>query len=107
MEAENRRIMEFATRQQQKEENRMAKMQEREEAKQQFHKIVETTFSNTCPYICQLNNKFKKTPQNSPLFSSSSLRRLKRRNGNVKRWRKSVRNFILRNKKKLTGRKIL
>lgn len=44
MEAENRRIMEFASRQQQKEETRMAKIQEREEAKQHLHKIVETIF---------------------------------------------------------------
>lgn len=43
MEAENRRIMEFANRQQQMEESRMAKIREREEAKENLHKIVETT----------------------------------------------------------------
>lgn len=43
MEAENRRIMEFAKHQQQMEENRMAKIREREEAKDNLHKIVETT----------------------------------------------------------------
>ena len=40
MEAENRRIMEFASYQQRKEENRMANVQEREMAKQHLHQMV-------------------------------------------------------------------
>ena len=45
-EAENRRIMEFVSRQAQVEESRVAKMREREAAKEHLHKIVETTFSS-------------------------------------------------------------
>lgn len=41
MEAENRRIMEFASHQQHMEESKMAKIREREEAKEHLHKIVE------------------------------------------------------------------
>lgn len=107
-EAENRRIVEFASLQQQQEENRMAKIQEREEAKQHLHKIVETTFSNSHPCIYPLNDTSKKPKiKHSSLFSSSSPRRLKRRRSSVKRWRESVRNFVWRNKKRLTGREIL
>ncbi|KAM4630463.1 uncharacterized protein ACJ7VT_000159 [Polymixia lowei] len=40
MEAENRRIMEFASYQQQMEESRIAKVQEREQAKQHLHKML-------------------------------------------------------------------
>lgn len=41
MEAENRRIMEFVRQQQLLEESRVAKIREREEAKEQLHKLVE------------------------------------------------------------------
>lgn len=44
MEAENRRIMEYASRQQQKEANQMAKNKEREEAKEKLHKLVHKWF---------------------------------------------------------------
>lgn len=44
MEAENRRIMEYASRQQQKEANQMAKNKEREEAKEKLHKLVHKCF---------------------------------------------------------------
>lgn len=40
MEAENRRIIEFAQYQQRKEEDRMAKVREREQAKETLHKMV-------------------------------------------------------------------
>lgn len=53
MEAENRRIMEFASQQQHMEEARMAKMKEREEAKEHLLKLVETLvfFHFYCLYI--------------------------------------------------------
>lgn len=44
MDAENRRIMEFASQQEQMEETRIAKIREREEAKEKLYKIVETPF---------------------------------------------------------------
>lgn len=44
MEGENKRIMEFASQQEQLEETRMAKIREREEAKEHLHKLVEITF---------------------------------------------------------------
>lgn len=40
VEAENRRIIEFAQYQQMKEEDRMAKVREREQAKEILHKMV-------------------------------------------------------------------
>lgn len=62
MEAENRRIMEFVARQQHMEEDRMAKIREREEAKDHLLKMVETTFfsitsslfSDTCCFETSL-----------------------------------------------------
>lgn len=48
MEAENRRIVEFASRQQQMEESRNAKIKEREDAKEHLHQIVKTTCSSAC-----------------------------------------------------------
>lgn len=42
MEAENRRIMEFAMQQQHMEKDRIAKLKEREEAKEHLHKLVKT-----------------------------------------------------------------
>lgn len=72
MEAENKRIMEFASHQEHMEENRMAKIKEREEAKEHLHKIVGTTFfmphifilsfSSTCLYLAP-----RITPLCSPL----------------------------------------
>lgn len=57
MEAENRRIMEFASHQQHMEETRMAKMRERDEAKEQLRKIVENFFSkNTHTSVCSFND---------------------------------------------------
>lgn len=44
MEAENRRIMEFASHQQHMEETRMAKMREKDEAKEHLRKKVENFF---------------------------------------------------------------
>lgn len=56
-EAENRRIMEFASHQQHMEESRLAKIREREEAKEYLHKIVETTFcSNGHLFIYSVND---------------------------------------------------
>lgn len=51
MEAENRRIVEFASHQKHMEETRMAKIREREEAKENLHKIVETPFFFKCSYF--------------------------------------------------------
>lgn len=56
MEAENRRIMEFVSRQAQVEESRVAKMREREAAKEHLHKIVETTFSSRAHAFLRLFN---------------------------------------------------
>lgn len=57
MEAENRRIVEFASHQKHMEETRMAKIREREEAKENLHKIVETPFFlNAHTFICLLND---------------------------------------------------
>lgn len=44
VEAENRRIIEFAQYQQRKEEDRMAKVREREQAKETLHKMVRDNF---------------------------------------------------------------
>lgn len=44
MEAENRRILEYAKRQQQKEENQKAMNKDREEAKEKLHKLVHFLF---------------------------------------------------------------
>lgn len=43
LETENRRIVEFVSRQEQMQEARLARIRAREEAKEQLHKIVETT----------------------------------------------------------------
>lgn len=53
MEAENRRIVEFVSHQKHMEETRMAKIREREEAKENLHKIVETPsfFFFKCSYF--------------------------------------------------------
>lgn len=77
MEAENRRIMEFAKQQERTEENRMAKIREQEEAKEHLHKLVKKKFflmliilsvsSMTSLYL---------TLEIIPLFSSRCLRRL-------------------------------
>lgn len=110
MEAENRRIMEFANRQQQMEESRMAKIREREEAKENLHKLVETTL----PVSFLLSSQPMKSAYSISdakylfsLFSCSCLRRLKRRGGSVKRWSESVRNCVSRKKKRLKGSKKL
>lgn len=55
MEAENRRIMEYASRQQQKEANQMAKNKEREDAKEKLHKLVHKFFYISITYF---NNTF-------------------------------------------------
>lgn len=97
MEAENRRIVEFASHQKHMEETRMAKIREREEAKENLHKIVETPFFFKCSYfylfIEWLMPVFG-TRNHSSLFSSSCLRRSKRRGSSVTRWSESARNFI-------------
>lgn len=72
MEAENRRIMEFVSHQEQTKETRVAKIREREEAKEHLQKIVETPFFNAHTFICLLND----TPvfgmrNHSFLFSSA------------------------------------
>lgn len=56
MEAENRRIMEYASRQQQKEANQMAKNKEREEAKEKLHKLV-----HKCFFIILVSTYFNNT----------------------------------------------
>lgn len=56
MEAENRRIMEYASRQQQKEANQMAKNKEREEAKEKLHKLV-----HKCFFIISVSTYFNNT----------------------------------------------
>lgn len=70
MEAENRRIVEFASHQEHMEETRMAKIKEREEAKEQLHKIVETNFfpfKKTSYSMTQLYLAPEMTPLCSPL----------------------------------------
>lgn len=62
MEAENRRIMEFARHQEHMEATRTAKMREQEEAKEHLHKIVKTTlffflfFLNVHTFIHSFND---------------------------------------------------
>lgn len=110
IEAENRHIMEFASRQQQMEEIRMAKIREREEAKENLHKIVETSL----PVSIYLSSQsmthaysISDTKYHFSLFSCSCLRKLKRRGSSVKRWSESVRSCISRNRKRQTGGKKL
>lgn len=58
MEAENRRIMEFASHQQHMEETRMAKMRAKDEAKEHLRKIVENFSSKKTPHtsICSFSD---------------------------------------------------
>lgn len=91
-EAENRRIMEFASQQEHAKETRMAKIREREEAKEHLHKLVETML------ILFYNRSFNDTPvlatRNHLSFFFSCLKRLKRRGSSAKRWSESARNFV-------------
>lgn len=63
MEAENKRIREFMDLKQQEEETRMAKTREREEAKEQLRKSVETLFHQTSTFVKMHN---KSTPLGCP-----------------------------------------
>lgn len=56
MEAENKRIMEFVSQQEHMEETRRAKNREREEAKENLHKMVKNTFFTAHTFICVLTD---------------------------------------------------
>lgn len=101
MEEENRRIMEFVARQQNMEEDRMAKIREREEAKDHLLKTVEINSFFIHPSFHSVSHAGLK--YHSLLFCSSYRRRLKRRSSSVKRWSESVRSFVWRNRKRKTG----
>lgn len=90
-EAENRRIMEFASQQEHAKETRMAKIREREEAKEHLHKLVETML---ILFICSFNDTPVLATRNHLSLFSSCLRRLKRRGSSAKRWSESARNFV-------------
>lgn len=62
MEAENRRIMEFASQRQQMEEIKMEKIREREAAKENLYKTVETPSSkkHNTHYLRQWQSSFSK-----------------------------------------------
>lgn len=101
-EAENRRIMEFVARQQHMEEDRMAKIREREEAKDHLLKTVETAFFSITSSLHSVTRAGLKH-HSFLLCCHSCPRRLRRRGSSAKRWNESVRNFVWRNKKRKTG----
>ena len=101
MEAENRRIMEFASYQQRKEENRMANVQERETAKEHLHQMV----AKRLLYVpsCQV---FLFELQDGCVFPlCSSLRRSRGRGCSARRWSVSGKSSAWRSRRRLQDRK--
>lgn len=96
VEAENRRIIEFAHYQQRKEEDRMAKVREREQAKENLHKMVHdsTPSAPLCHQDSSVNVFFLS-------FWFSSLSRSRWRKESVRRWSVSVRNFTWKSRPRL------
>lgn len=113
MEAENRRIMEFASQRQQMEEIKMEKIREREEAKENLYKTVETLSSEkNKARFSSINGKvaFQTTfglqmTHCNTLFSCRGS--FKRKYSGVRRWSACVRIFMLRKRSRPRGRERL
>lgn len=103
VEAENLRIKEFANYQQIVEEARMAKIREREAAKQLLYKKVKSPLN--CLFlmsVCVFGIK-----KNLLWSFHSCLTRWKKRISSVRPWTDSASSSIWRNRKRLPGRKRL
>lgn len=73
MEAENRRIVEFVSRREHEEKTRMAKIRERDEAKEHLLKLVETTFSQNVYSYSFKGTRLYLAPGITPLCSPLAI----------------------------------
>lgn len=108
-EAENKRIVEFASQRQQMEETKIEKIREREVAKENLYKTVETPSSEkqSTLYLSRWQSSFSMVlaSQMTQLFPLVSCRgSWKRKGSGVKRWNGCVRTFMSRKRSKPRGR---